>query len=86
MSTVEVVAGARTAPGKIAGAVAQNPSATRQSQKIPAEPERSISIEERFQMISESAYFKAEQRSFMAGDELADWLAAEAEVDALLLG
>ena len=37
-------------------------------------------------MISEAAYFRAEQRGFLVGDDLADWLAAEAEVDALLLG
>jgi hypothetical protein len=36
-------------------------------------------------MISEAAYFRAEQRGFMAGDDLADWLAAESDVDALLL-
>jgi hypothetical protein len=44
-----------------------------------------ISPEERFQMISEAAYFRAEQRGFVAGDDLADWLAAESGIDALLL-
>jgi hypothetical protein len=36
-------------------------------------------------MISEAAYFRAEQRGFVAGDDLADWLAAESGIDALLL-
>lgn len=35
----------------------------------------------RGQMIAEAAYFRAEQRGFMPGDELGDWLQAEAEVD-----
>jgi DUF2934 family protein len=32
------------------------------------------------QMIAEAAYFRAEKRGFRCGDELRDWLDAEAEV------
>jgi hypothetical protein len=35
-------------------------------------------------MISENAYLRAEGRGFEPGHETEDWLAAEAEVDALL--
>jgi hypothetical protein len=35
-------------------------------------------------MIAESAYLRAERRGFVPGHEEQDWLAAEAEVDALL--
>jgi hypothetical protein len=35
-------------------------------------------------MISVAAYFRAEHRGFDSGDSLADWLAAEAEIDAML--
>jgi hypothetical protein len=35
-------------------------------------------------MIAEAAYLRAERRGFAGGDEREDWLAAEAEVDALL--
>ena len=35
-------------------------------------------------MISVAAYFRAEHRGFGGGDALADWLAAEAEIDAML--
>jgi hypothetical protein len=35
-------------------------------------------------MIAEAAYFHAERRDFAPGGEVEDWLAAEAEVDALL--
>jgi hypothetical protein len=35
-------------------------------------------------MIAEGAYLRAERRGFAPGHEQEDWLAAEAEVDALL--
>lgn len=38
---------------------------------------------DREEMISVAAYFRAEHRGF-GGDALADWLAAEAEIDAML--
>ena len=39
---------------------------------------------ERYERIAEVAYHRAEQRGFVPGNELDDWLAAEQEVDALL--
>jgi chromosome segregation ATPase len=39
---------------------------------------------ERDKMIAEAAYFRAEQRGFNGGDPLADWVQAEAEIDARL--
>jgi len=38
----------------------------------------------RQQMVAEAAYYHAEQRGFMEGDELQDWLAAENEIDRML--
>lgn len=35
-------------------------------------------------MVAETAYYKAQQRGFAPGAELADWLAAEREVHAML--
>ncbi|KAA6187071.1 DUF2934 domain-containing protein [Thiohalocapsa marina] len=35
-------------------------------------------------MIADAAYYLAEKRNFAPGHEQEDWLAAEAEVDALL--
>jgi hypothetical protein len=43
-----------------------------------------ISAEGRRALIAESAYLRAERRGFAPGEEVADWLAAELEVDALL--
>lgn len=37
----------------------------------------------REQMIAEAAYFRAEQRGFVSGNEMSDWLQAEADVEAL---
>ncbi|MFA6904138.1 MAG: DUF2934 domain-containing protein [Gallionellaceae bacterium] len=43
-----------------------------------------VSPEQRYQMISIAAYFKAERRGFAGGYEMQDWISAEAEVDAML--
>lgn len=37
--------------------------------------------QKRFDLIATSAYYKAEQRGFMPGHELDDWLTAETEVN-----
>lgn len=42
-----------------------------------------LTPEVRRAMIAESAYLRAERRGFVPGQETEDWLAAEAEVDAL---
>ncbi|MHB8453885.1 MAG: DUF2934 domain-containing protein [Acidiferrobacterales bacterium] len=49
-----------------------------------ARASRIISAEERHQLIAETAYYRAERRGFAAGDPVADWLAAEAEVEGRL--
>ena len=41
-------------------------------------------MQDRYRLIAEAAYFRAERRGFVAGSELDDWLAAELEVDELL--
>jgi hypothetical protein len=43
-----------------------------------------VSHEERWRMVAEAAYYIAQRRGFVGGDANADWLAAEAEVDAKL--
>lgn len=37
----------------------------------------------RRQMIAEAAYYRAERRGFAPGNEMADWLQAEADIDDL---
>lgn len=43
-----------------------------------------VSEDARRAMIAQAAYLRAERRGFAGGSEVDDWLAAEAEVDALL--
>lgn len=43
-----------------------------------------VSEDARRAMIAQAAYLRAEQRGFAPGGEIEDWMAAEAEVDALL--
>ena len=47
----------------------------------PARP-KSISAEERYRLIAEAAYYRAEKRGFQGGDPAQDWIQAEKEVDA----
>jgi len=44
-----------------------------------------ITFSDRQAMIATAAYYRAERRRFAAGFELEDWIAAESEVDELLL-
>lgn len=43
-----------------------------------------IMPEERQQLIAQAAYFIAERRGFAPGNEVEDWLQAEAEIEAWL--
>jgi hypothetical protein len=45
------------------------------------EPEALWDEQERWSMIAENAYYRAERRGFLPGYEIEDWLAAEAEID-----
>lgn len=38
----------------------------------------------REQMVAEAAYFRAEQRGFVPGNEMSDWLEAEVDIEHLL--
>ena len=43
-----------------------------------------VTAEERYELISKAAYFRAERRRFIPGAELEDWLEAEVEVDGII--
>jgi len=45
---------------------------------------KKVSPEQRWKMVAEAAYYKAEKRGFQGGDSARDWLEAEAEIDAQL--
>jgi hypothetical protein len=44
-----------------------------------------VDPERRAALIAQAAYFRAQKRGFAPGHDVADWLAAEAEVDSRLL-
>jgi hypothetical protein len=64
-------------------AAARRPSRARKS---PTDKPARVQVtpEARRALIAEAAYLRAERRGFAPGQEDEDWLAAEAEVDALL--
>jgi len=68
----------------------KKPAVKTASRKVPARktPPAGIllpvSHEERWRMVAEAAYYIAQRRGFVGGDANADWVAAEAEVDARL--
>jgi hypothetical protein len=70
-----------------ARAKSTTPRATATAAKKPAVAAKgspTVSEDVRRGMIAEGAYLRAERRGFAPGHEETDWLAAEAEVDALL--
>ncbi len=50
----------------------------------PAGSETTVTPDELHRMIAVAAYCRAECRGFIGGDEVEDWLAAEAEIKKLL--
>ena len=62
------------------------PSQTTQYDAAASPASVSLSAIDRGAMIATAAYFRAQRRNFQTGHELEDWLAAESEIDATLLG
>jgi hypothetical protein len=76
--------GKSPAKAKVAKAKVAKPKVAK-----PKAPERndgatSLTPAERLRMIEMAAFFRAERRGFAPGHEFEDWLAAEAEVAALV--
>ena len=65
------------------------PSQARERSREPVTIQRATAAflepEKRCAMIAEAAYYLAECRGFASGHEQEDWLAAEAEIDDLLM-
>ena len=79
-----------TTAKKAAPAAKKTAVKSSRSTKPASEPKAgtpvTISHEERWRMIAIAAYHKAERRGFTPGHEVADWLAAEQEISAVLSG
>ena len=52
--------------------------------KSKAATAKTVTPEERWRMVAEAAYLRAEKRGFSGGNPTDDWLAAEAEIDKIL--
>ena len=71
--------------GKKPGATVTRKTITKA--KKPASPQqdapagKTVTPEERWRMVAEAAYLRAESRGFSGGNPTDDWLAAEAEID-----
>jgi hypothetical protein len=63
---------------------AGNTTTTEQSAPSTRLTTPSVSADQRHAMIAETAYLRAAARGFSGGDPVADWLASERDVDALL--
>jgi hypothetical protein len=55
-------------------------AAPRKPAAAAAKPQSSLSNEEVYQLIAETAYFKAKARGFEPGNEVQDWIEAEREI------
>lgn len=65
-----------SAPKAKPATVAKKPAA--------AKAKKSVTPQQRYMMICEAAYFKAQRRGFAPENEIQDWLDAEAEINSLL--
>ena len=76
----------RTSPERTSAQRAAQPKKAPKTTRPPAtstfsgNAEAEVSPEELRKLISEAAYFRAQQRGFAPGYELEDWIQAEAEV------
>jgi hypothetical protein len=57
------------------------PKSRTRKPKATASASRAPDTEDRHSSIARAAYFRSQNRGFLPGFELEDWLAAEAEVD-----
>lgn len=62
----------------------KSPATRNLKPKSVAKTNLPVTPEERYRMIAEAAYFRAEKRGFVGGDMAEDWLQAEAETERLL--
>lgn len=67
-------------PKAKAATAAKKPAATK------AKAKKSVTPEQRYLMICEAAFYKAERRGFSPENEIQDWLDAEAEISKMLNG
>lgn len=77
---------AKAPAAKPAKPAAAKPAAAKKTEapKAPKRAKADVPAEQRRNYVEVAAYFIAERHGFTPGRELADWAAAEAEIDRLL--
>lgn len=80
------VAAAKPAKAAEPKAAAKKPAAAKPATSRASKPKslKNVTPEQRYRMICDAAYFKAESRNFAPENEVQDWLDAEAEINSLL--
>src|SRR5687768_16946928 len=76
----------KKASSTVSGTPTEQPEAAHaipKSAEAPAQPV--VVTEERYRLIAEAAYLRAETRGFRGGDPVVDWLEAEMEVNRRLM-
>jgi hypothetical protein len=63
---------------------ASKPSTTAENATQKSDKKKTTTPEDRYPMIATTAYFRAEQRGFADGYEMADWIPGEAQIVAKL--
>lgn len=78
-------AAAKTEKPAVAKTAAKKPTATKAAAKPKASTGKlNVTPEQRYMMICEAAYYRAERRGFSPESEIQDWLDAETEINRLL--
>ena len=66
----------------VSATAAKKTTATKSS--VSSKKKMEVSPEQRYMMIAEAAYYRAEKRGFVGGNSAQDWVEAEAEINQLL--
>ncbi len=84
--TVKAAAAKKAPAVKVAApkVAAEKKTAAPRTASKPKAAKKNVTPEQRYLMICDAAYFKAESRGFSPEHEVQDWLDAEAEINRLL--
>ena len=86
-ATSQPASRSRSAPAQPRAAPSVAPNKAKPKETAPRRADAVKHVpEERGRLIAEAAYFIAERRGFEPGNEIDDWLQAEAEFEARLKG
>lgn len=80
-ATSKKVAAKEAAPAPVARSTSQR---SLEEKPVSLQHLTNVTPQQRYEMVREAAYYKAEKRNFAAGNDAQDWVDAEREIDELL--